>query len=54
VPEPVLDGLVLAFGLGTLPGMLVALLFGLRITLSRARVHELQRLIRERTAGGDL
>ena len=54
VPEPVLDGLVLAFGLGTLPGMLVALLFGLRITLSRARVNELQRLISERSARVDL
>jgi hypothetical protein len=28
--------------------MVLALLFGLRITLTRARVEELQRLIRER------
>ena len=50
VPESVLTGLVIAFGLGALPGMVIALLFGLRITLGRDRVAELQRMIRERDA----
>ena len=50
----VLNGLVIAFGLGTLPGMLIALIFGLRISLSRDRVAELQRLIRERSKSVDL
>ena len=54
VAEPVLDGLVVAFGLGTLPVMLVALLFGLRISLGRDRVVQLQQLIRERDARADL
>jgi len=54
VAPPVLDGLVIAFGFGTLPGMLIALLFGLRITLGRERVRELQGLLRERRAHRDL
>ncbi len=48
VPKPVLDGLVIAFGLGTLPFMIIALFFALRITLSRSRVEDLQRQLRER------
>jgi GPH family glycoside/pentoside/hexuronide:cation symporter len=54
VAKPVLDGLVIAFGLGSIPGMLIALLFALKIEISRARVADLQRMLRERTAGADL
>jgi GPH family glycoside/pentoside/hexuronide:cation symporter len=54
VAKPVLDGLVIAYGLGTLPGMLIALLFGLRITLGRDRVAQVQQLIRERAVNADL
>jgi GPH family glycoside/pentoside/hexuronide:cation symporter len=49
VAKPVLDGLVIAYGLGVLPGMLIAFIFGLRVTLGRERVAELQRLIRRRS-----
>jgi GPH family glycoside/pentoside/hexuronide:cation symporter len=48
VDDGVLDGLAVAYGLGTIPGMIIALFFGLRITLGRDRVLELQRRIRER------
>ena len=50
VPEDVTTGLVVAFGLGALPGMIVALLFALRIAIDRDRVADLQRMIRERDA----
>jgi len=50
VPEPVLDGLAWAFGLGTLPGFVIALLLVLRLDLTRARVEALQQQIRERDA----
>lgn len=50
VPEPVLDNLAWAFGLGTLPGFAIALLLALRLDLTRARVEDVQRRIRERTA----
>lgn len=50
IAQPVLDGLAVAYGLGTLPFLVAGLLFGLRITLSRARVEELQRLLRRRAA----
>jgi len=49
VAAPVLTGLVIAFGIGAVPGMVIAFFFGLRITLSRDRVTQLQRLIRERS-----
>ncbi|MFT4768318.1 MAG: GPH family glycoside/pentoside/hexuronide:cation symporter [Glaciecola sp.] len=48
--DSILDGLVIAFGLGSLPGMLLALLFSTRITISRARVADLQRMLGERAA----
>lgn len=48
LPEPVLDGLAIAFGLGTLPFFVLALLFGLPIVLGRERVLALQRDIRQR------
>jgi GPH family glycoside/pentoside/hexuronide:cation symporter len=51
VPEIVLDKLVLAYGLGSIPFMVVALLFSLKITLGRARVEELQAALRERGGG---
>lgn len=54
VPPEVLDGLVVAFGIGTIPGMVIALLFALRIKLTRARVADLQRMLAERTRQGDL
>lgn len=53
VPAPVLDGLAWAFGLGTLPGFVIAMLLVLRLDLTRARVEEFQRRIHEReTAKG--
>ncbi|GAB5413798.1 MAG: MFS transporter [Congregibacter sp.] len=51
VDESILTGLVIALGLGTLPCMLMALLFALRITLGRARVADLQRLLASRDSG---
>ncbi|MFK8041006.1 MFS transporter [Congregibacter sp.] len=51
--DSVLDGLVIAFGLGSLPGLFIALLFSTRITISRARVADLQRMLRERAATAD-
>ena len=51
VPAPVLDGLAWAFGLGTLPGFVIALLLVLRINLGRARVEEIQAALRARSAG---
>ncbi len=48
--DSVLDGLVVAFGLGSIPGFLLALLFSTKITISRARVADLQRMLRERAA----
>lgn len=48
--DTILDGLVIAFGLGALPGMVLALLFSTRITISRARVADLQRMLGERAA----
>lgn len=54
VAEPILNGLVIAYGVGTLPALLVALVFSLRISLGRERVAEVQRLIRERSAASDL
>jgi GPH family glycoside/pentoside/hexuronide:cation symporter len=54
VAKPVLDGLVIAFGLGSIPGMLVALLFALKIQISRARVADVQRMLRERSDALDL
>jgi GPH family glycoside/pentoside/hexuronide:cation symporter len=48
VPEPVLDKLVLAYGLGAIPFMVLALLFSLKIVLSRVRVEEIQAALRER------
>jgi len=51
VPAPVLDGLAWAFGLGTLPGFVVALLLVLRINLGHARVEEIQAALRARGAG---
>ncbi|MFT7289026.1 MAG: GPH family glycoside/pentoside/hexuronide:cation symporter [Halieaceae bacterium] len=48
VGQPVLDGLAIAFGLGTIPGMVIALLFALRIDLSRQRVEELQTALHAR------
>jgi GPH family glycoside/pentoside/hexuronide:cation symporter len=54
VAKPVLDGLVIAFGIGALPGMLTALVFALRIQLTRAKVVDLQRRLAERAAGTDL
>jgi GPH family glycoside/pentoside/hexuronide:cation symporter len=53
VPQPVLDGLAWAFGLGTLPGFALALLLVLRLNLSRARVEDIQRQLRERAATSD-
>lgn len=53
VPEPVLDGLAWAFGLGTLPGFVIALLLVLRLDLTRARVEEVQQRIRERDGARD-
>ncbi len=50
VPQEVLDGLAWAFGLGTLPAFLIALLLALRLNLGRARVEDIQRRIRERDA----
>jgi GPH family glycoside/pentoside/hexuronide:cation symporter len=50
VDDSVLDGLALAFGFGAIPGMVIALLFGLRINLTRARVIDLQQRLRERAA----
>lgn len=54
VAKPVLDGLVIAFGLGSIPGMLIALLFALKIQISRARVTDVQRMLRERPGALDL
>ncbi len=54
VGEPVLLGLLLAYGIGTLPGFLVGLLFALRMTLSRARVEDLQEKLRQRSLQRDL
>jgi GPH family glycoside/pentoside/hexuronide:cation symporter len=51
VPAPVLDGLAWAFGLGTLPGFVIALLLVLRINLGHARVEEIQAALRARGAG---
>lgn len=48
VPETVLDGLAIAYGLGTLPFLGLALLFALRIALRRAQVEDLQARIRAR------
>lgn len=53
VPQSVLNGLVIAYGFGTIPAMVLGLLFALRINLGRARVADLQRMIRER-AGNNL
>jgi GPH family glycoside/pentoside/hexuronide:cation symporter len=50
VPAPVLDGLAWAFGLGTLPGFVIALLLVLRINLGQARVEEIQAALRDRSA----
>jgi GPH family glycoside/pentoside/hexuronide:cation symporter len=50
VPEPVLDGLAWAFGIGTLPGFVIALLLVLRINLGHARVAEIQAALRARKA----
>lgn len=50
VDDAVLTDLVIAFGLGTLPCMLIALLFALRITLGRARVADLQKRLALRDA----
>lgn len=47
VSEEILDRLIFAYGLGALPLMVLALLFSLRITLTRARVEELQGALRE-------
>jgi GPH family glycoside/pentoside/hexuronide:cation symporter len=54
IPQPVLSGLAMAYGLGTLPFMVIALLFSLRILLSRARVEELQARLRQRGASAPL
>lgn len=54
VPQEVLDGLLIAFGVGTLPGMVIGLLFALRINLTRARVADLQRRLAARAEGLDL
>ena len=51
VPAPVLDGLAWAFGLGTLPGFVIALLLVLRINLGHARVEEIQAALRARGTG---
>jgi GPH family glycoside/pentoside/hexuronide:cation symporter len=48
VAPAVLDGLAVAYGIGTLPFMIIGLLFGLRITLGRARVAQLQSLLSQR------
>ncbi len=53
VPDPVLNGLAWAFGLGTLPGFVIALLLVLRLDLTRTRVEALQQLIRDRDAVRD-
>jgi len=52
IGQPVLDGLAMSYGIGTLPFLVVGLFFGLRITLSRARVEELQQMLRERREAG--
>jgi GPH family glycoside/pentoside/hexuronide:cation symporter len=54
IPQRVLDSLVIAFGLGTIPGMVIALLFALRLDLGRSRVESLQRFLRERANGAGL
>lgn len=50
VDQSVLDGLVIALGIGTLPYMLVALYFSLRIKLTRRQVNDLQDLLAKRDA----
>ena len=50
VPPGVLEGLAWAFGLGTLPGFVVALLLVLKINLGHARVTEIQADLRARGA----
>lgn len=53
VPQGVLDHLIYAYGLGVLPGLLVALFFALRIDIDRLRVKELQALLRARNRRED-
>lgn len=48
VPGPVLDSLVIAYGLGVLPFLILALVVSLPISLSRARVEALQENLRVR------
>lgn len=50
IDQSVLDGLVIALGIGTLPYMLVALYFSLRIKLTRRQVKDLQDLLAKRDA----
>lgn len=45
-----LDKLVLAFGVGSIPGIALAFFFSTKITISRARVADLQRMLRARAA----
>jgi GPH family glycoside/pentoside/hexuronide:cation symporter len=52
VPAAVLDGLAWAFGLGTLPGFIIALLLVLKINLGRARVAEIQAALGARNIAG--
>ena len=48
VEQSVVDGLVIALGIGTIPYMIAAIYFAMRVKLTRDRVVELQTLIGER------
>lgn len=48
VPQPILDSLVIAYGLGAVPFMCLALLLSFHVKLSRARVATLQQGLRDR------
>ncbi|MDP5071659.1 MAG: MFS transporter, partial [Congregibacter sp.] len=52
--DAVLNGLVIAFGLGSIPGLFLALLFSTQISISRARVADLQRMLKDRAASAGL
>ncbi|MBA6413477.1 MFS transporter [Parahaliea sp. F7430] len=48
VPQETLDGLVYALGLGVIPPLLIALALACRISMSEAKVREIQAALRQR------